>query len=328
MEGIMQVQQQAFLGIDVSKDKLDLCLIIGEKQRFKTVKNSQDGFDAIVEWCNEFCTDKPHICMEATSDYMEECAEMLHHNCFSISIINPLQSKSFGKCKMIREKTDKTDARMIAEFCKATNPPLWQPQPEEGRKLRDIVRNCDFLKMQHRQLLNKLGHRITDDVRRLLEEQIANLEATIAQLEKMAKELIDISKNMRDQMEKLTEISGIGKETAYQILANMPPVERFENAKQYAAFAGVTPSSFESGSSVRRRAHMSKAGVRSVRKTLYMAALTVKKHNKNFAPFVKKLEDRNKPAKVIVCAVMRKLVHIFFGMLKNGQHFDPNAAFA
>jgi transposase len=76
-------------------------------------------------------------------------------------------------------------------------------------------------------------------------------------------------------MTNLTEISGVGKETAYQILANMPPVERFDNAKQYAAFAGVTPSSFESGSSVIRCAHMSKAGVQSVRKTLYIAAIAV-----------------------------------------------------
>jgi transposase len=143
MEGIMQVQQ-AFLGIDVSKDKLDLCLIIGEKQYYKTVQNAQQGFEAIVKWCHMFGANNPHVCMEATSDYMEECAEMLQHNGFLVSIVNPLQPKSFGKCKMVREKTDKTDARVIAEFCKATNPPLWQPQPEEVRKLRDIVRNCDF----------------------------------------------------------------------------------------------------------------------------------------------------------------------------------------
>jgi transposase len=328
MEVVMQAQQQAFLGIDVSKCKLDLCLIIGEKQYCKTVQNTQDGVDAIVKWCSTFCTEKPHVCMEATSDYMEECAEMLHHNDFTISIVNPLQPKSFGKCQMVREKTDKTDARVIAEFCQATNPPHWQPQPEEERKLRDIVRNCDFLKKQRRQLLNKLGHRITEDVRRLLEEQIANLEATIAQLEHLAKELINHSQNLRDKMNNLTEISGVGQETAYQILVNMPPVERFDNAKQYAAFAGVTPSSFESGSSVHRQAHISKAGGQSVRKTLYMAAIAVKNHNKDFAQFVKRLERKNKPAKVIVCAVMRKLVHIFYGMLKNGQHFDPGAAFA
>jgi transposase len=268
MEGLMQVQQ-TFLGIDVSKNKLDLYLIIGEKQHCKTVKNSQDGFETIIKWCQSLGASQPHACMEATSDYMEACAEVLRSNGFLGSIVNPSQPKFFGRCRMVREKTDKTDARVIAEFCKATNPPLWQPQTEEERHLRDIIRNRDFLKKQHRQLLNKLDHRISDDVRKLLEEQVANIEASIAKLEQMANELTNSSEKLHSQVGIITEIVGVGKETAYQILANMPPVERFDSAKQYVAHAGTTPSSYESGSSVKRRAHLSKAGEPSVRKTVY-----------------------------------------------------------
>ncbi|MDR0739080.1 MAG: transposase [Oscillospiraceae bacterium] len=144
------------------------------------------------------------------------------------------------------------------------------------------------MKKQRRQLLNKLSHRISDDVRLLLEEQIVHLNATIEGLEQLAKELINNSPNLREKMANLVEIVGVGKETAYQILANVPPVERFNNVKQYAAFVGVTPSSFESGSSVHHKAHISKAGIQSVRKTVYTAAIAVKNHNKDFATFVKK----------------------------------------
>jgi transposase len=108
----------------------------------------------------------------------------------------------------------------------------------------------------------------------------------------------------------------------------MPSVERFDDARQYATFAGVTPTVFESGSSVRRKAHISKKGIPSVRKVLYMAAISVKNRNKDFADFVEKLQKRGKAPKVIICAIMRKLLHIFFGMLSSGAKFNANLAFS
>ena len=108
----------------------------------------------------------------------------------------------------------------------------------------------------------------------------------------------------------------------------MPDIDNFKSAKQYAAFVGVTTSHSLSGTSVNGGSHISKIGSRKLRKTLYMSALVVKNHNEHFKPFIKKLEKKGKSAKVIIVAIMRKLMHIFYGMLKNNSKFDENLAFS
>jgi hypothetical protein len=93
------------------------------------------------------------------------------------------------------------------------------------------------------------------------------------------------------------------------------------------SFAGVTPSHFQSGTSVKGKSHISRLGSSKIRKTLYMSALVVKNYNPHFADLVKKLEIRGKYAKIIIVAIMRKLMHIFFGILKNNSPFDESLAF-
>ena len=123
----------------------------------------------------------------------------------------------------------------------------------------------------------------------------------------------------------MTAIKGIGEKTAFAM--DMPDVSNFEKSGQFAAFVGVTPTHKESGTSVLGKSHISKIGTQSVRKVLYMSAINVKNHNPHFQKFVRKLQRKGKASKVIICAVMRKLLVIFFGMLKNSTDFDQNLAF-
>jgi transposase len=99
------------------------------------------------------------------------------------------------------------------------------------------------------------------------------------------------------------------------------------NGLQYAAFAGVTPSHIQSGTSVKGRSAISRLGSKKIRKALYMSAIVVKNHNEDFQVFVKRLVNKGKPPKVIIVAIMRKLLHIFFGMLKNNKSFNQKSAF-
>ena len=107
----------------------------------------------------------------------------------------------------------------------------------------------------------------------------------------------------------------------------MPDVSNFQKSGQFAAFAGVSPSHFQSGSSVQGKSHISRLGSRSIRKVLYMSALVVKNHNPHFQKFVRNLQKKGKAPKVIIVAIMRKLLCIFFGKLKNRSKFDPKLAF-
>jgi transposase len=140
--------------------------------------------------------------------------------------------------------------------------------------------------------------------------------------------MINTSKVFSEKAMRLCEIVGVGPKLTLAILSEMLDVSCFENAEQYAAFAGVTPCQFQSGTSVRRRPSMSRLGSRSIRKTLFMSALVVKNYNRYFANWIAKLEKKGKKPKVIIVAVMRKLLHIIYEMLKNNARFNPELAFA
>ncbi|WP_342272230.1 transposase [Candidatus Tisiphia endosymbiont of Parasteatoda lunata] len=119
-------------------------------------------------------------------------------------------------------------------------------------------------------------------------------------------------------------IPGIGKTTAVAILAEAPDLESFSNARQLAAYAGLTPKHKTSGTSVRGKTSISKIGSSNLRKALYFPAIVAKKHNPLFKEFTQKLSSKGKPAKVIIVAIMRKLLHIIFGVVKNKTSFNPN----
>lgn len=121
----------------------------------------------------------------------------------------------------------------------------------------------------------------------------------------------------------MTEIKGIGFQTASYIIAEMPSVENFENARQYAAFAGLTPLRQQSGSSINKKSRICKIGSKKIRSALYMPAIAAKNTNEHFSKFCYNLKQKGKSGKVIVVAVMRKILHIFFGILKHKTKFNP-----
>ena len=160
-----------------------------------------------------------------------------------------------------------------------------------------------------------------------IHDEIKFLKTQIDSLEKAAREIIESNDDLKSKFARITEIKGVGEKMALAILADMPDVKNFQKASQFAAFAGVTPSHFQSEMSVNGKSHISKFGSRNVRKALYMSALVAKNYNPHFQKFVCELQKRGKAPKVIIVAIMRKLLCILFGMLKNSSNFDPNLAF-
>ncbi|MDR2782209.1 MAG: transposase, partial [Holosporaceae bacterium] len=101
-----------------------------------------------IKWIEWKCHEKPRICMEATGTYMEKFAEFMHDHGFEVSIVNPMQIKSFAKSKLLRIKNDKSDSELIAQFCLAHIPRIWVPQRPELRRLREICRLIKSLKRE------------------------------------------------------------------------------------------------------------------------------------------------------------------------------------
>ncbi|MGH3627018.1 MAG: IS110 family transposase, partial [Sciscionella sp.] len=138
------------------------------------------------------------------------------------------------------------------------------------------------------------------------------------------KDHIDRHPDLKNKSELLRSIPGVGETTLASILAYLPDTSLFKSAKQVAAWIGLNPRQHQSGSSVRGRTFLAKTGHATLRKALYMPALVACRYNPVLKAFYERLVAAGKNRKAAVCAVMRKLVHMIFGVLKHQQPFNPN----
>ena len=319
---------QNVIGIDVSKKKLDVCALFDGKTRKKKVDNSVSGFKSLRDWIFKNNINNPHICMESTGCYSEDVAEFFHELEFKVSVVNPLQIKAFRNSKLIRQKTDTVDAQIIAEFCLQNAPAVWKPRSPEQKELHNLNVRISALKAELNRVSNALENQnLSKAILKSIHDEIKFLKKQIVLLEDESQKIINSNQNLKEQFDRITGIKGVGEKLALAIIADMPDVSNFQKSGQFAAFAGVSPSHFESGSSVHGKSHISRLGSKSLRKVLYMNALVVKNHNPHFRKFVQKLQKKGKAPKVIIVAIMRKLMSILFGMLKNSSDFDPKLAF-
>ena len=218
----------------------------------------------------------------------------------------------------------KQDSRIIALFCLQCRPDAWKPPSAAQRRLRALVRHRDDLLKTRTQLSNRLGDTSDSLVRESLETVLASVEEQIASVEAQLKQQLKDEGELGEQGALLTAIVGIGAITAYKLLAEFYDIDAYTSAKALAADAGVTPAQYESGTSVRRRARLSKVGKASVRAALYWPAITAMRRCEAFAAFAARLAARGKAKGVIIGAVMRKLLHVVYGVLKHKTPFDPS----
>lgn len=310
------------LGIDVAKVKLDIALRLPNgKMRSKVVDNTPEGFAALSLWLNKLGVTEVHACMEATGTYWEAAAEYLSDLRHTVSVVNPAQIKAFGAARLIRTKTDKVDARLIAEFCFSQRPSAWQAPPPAIRELRALVARrsaLDAMRIQENNRLLVARASLQTGIKAHLEY----LEKAIAEIDVTIRCKIDNDQNLNSQRELLDTIPGLGPKTIPILLSYYGGPLRFDKAKQAAAFAGLDPSHHESGSSVRAKPKFSKVGHAALRKALYMPAMVTVTKTRWGIQFRDRLAATGKPPMVIIGAMMRKLIHVAYGVLKSGLPFN------
>lgn len=316
--------RQAIVGIDVAKAKLDVALKQpAGKWRTKVVANSPAGFEELRAWLAKHGVTCAHVCMEATGVYWEGVAEDLADHGFAVSVINPAQIKAFGGASGVRSKTDAVDAKLIAEFCASQAPALWQPASKNVRRLRALVGRREALVELRTQELNRLEVAATDAVRRSIEQLLATLDQQIAEIERQIAKDVDDDPTLRQQRDLLASIPGVGDKTIATILSHYGGELRFEKTRQAIAFAGLDTQLHESGSSVRGKPRMSKKGHSHIRRALYMPAVVAMTRTAWGRTFANRLLAAGKPKKLVLGALMRKLVAIAYGVLKSGTPFNP-----
>ncbi len=312
------------LGIDISKAKFDVALMVaGKIKKTHVFENTPDGFKALSNWLLKQGFTTVAACMEATGCYGDALATYLYDQGFIVSVVNPAQIKSFSGAQLKRAKTDKADAKLIAEFYQKVCPGHWTPPPLHVRELQALVQRLSSLVQIEGQEQNRMDT-ATAVIRPSIATVLATIKAEIKSVEALIHGHIDRHSDLKDQSGLLESIPGIGKATIARLLAFIGDVQRFEHAKALAAFVGLNPTVHQSGSSVRGKPHLSKKGNSLLRRALYMPAIVARRYNPVIKEFADRLKKAGKPNMVIIGAVMRKLIHIVYGVLKSGRPFDPS----
>jgi transposase len=314
------------LGIDISKKKMDMLLVLNTKPIKKIFENTPKGFKLLVGWLKSLHVGRDvHICLEATGPYSEPVAEFLFEKGYRVSMVNPKTVHDFGKAQLRRNKTDPADARLIADFCLAMKPEPWHPLPPEMKQLQDFTRRIESLDRILLAERNRLKESAPRSVKPSLKRMIRSIEKEIAEVKKLIKEHIDNNPHLKEQSDLLRSVPGIGEKTAHLLLGELE-FSAFPSARSVAAYVGLTPRKDQSGSSL-NKTRLSKLGSGRLRKALYFPAISAIKHNEIIKSFAGRLSRNGKKPMEVVCAAMHKLLHIAFGVLKHRRPFDPNLAF-
>lgn len=315
----------ACVGIDVAKASLRIALVGPRTPRCITITNTPAGHLELVNWLNKQHLTIVRVCLEATGSYGDDVAQTLHDASFCVCVVNPARIAAYAKSRLSRNKTDAADAVVIAQFAQSEQPAAWIPLAPAERALRALVRYLDVLHSQRQAEVNRMELAgqpsvIVD----ALQTHITFLDEQIAALQAQIRDHIDQHPKLKEEHELLDSIVGIGTQTATYLLAEAGSLRRYQSGNALAAYAGLTPYQYTSGTSVHRRSRLSKLGNAALRKALYMPALVARKHNPVLKVFADRLQQRGLAPKAVIGAVMRKLLVLAYGVVKSGKAFDPN----
>ena len=315
------------VGIDVSKAKLDVALLVANgKFRSKVFANNLSGFKSLLQWLNTHLPeghDGVHACMEATGSYHEELALFLHDQRVGVSVVNPLLVKRFAEINRLRNKTDDGDAKCLARFCEVHRPELWEAPTPGVRALQALVARLDTLQQMRQAECNRLdvAHQsVGESVRNL----IGDLDDEIERVRKLIGSTIDEDPDLKRRDELLQTVPGLGDKTIPKLLAYIGRPERFNSVKALIAYASLAPLIRQSGTSLNKHRGTHPMGHKVLKRALYFPAMVAGKHNPLVAKFWAKLKAQNKPGKLIVEACMHKLLAIAYGVLRSGKPFNAD----
>ena len=320
-----------YLGIDVAKAKLD-CMLFDPsngKQKSKSIANTPAGFVQLLEWLEKNKTARLHVVMEPTGMYHEGAALALSDAGLVVSLVNPAQLRAFAQGLGVKTKTDKADSAVLARYGATQNPAPWQPPSPSARRLKALLSRRDAVaddlqRERNRQEANNFSS-TPEAVGESIAQSIAFLEAELKRLEKMIAAHIDDDPDLRNKKDLLETIPGVGPRVSGHMTALFAG-RTFERAEQLAAYLGLVPVQWESGSSVRGRPHMSKAGPAYLRKVLYMPAVVARRCNPHIKALNERLLAKGKSKMAAIGAAMRKLAHLCFGVIHTGKPYDPKFA--
>jgi transposase len=329
MIGRKERKMAAIMGIDMGKDQFVVVLLRpGHEAERATFDNHRAGFQTLQRFLKKRRVRALHACMEATGRYYEALADFLDEAGWTVSVVNPARIKAYAEAQLSRNKTDALDAALIADFCRTQQPPRWTPPPAAWRHLQLLVRHLEDLQADEQRQRNRrhaLQHAAQANplVLSNLEAQLNLLHTQIEQVKRAMAQHINQHPDLKRDKDLLASIPGIGELTASKLLAEFRAIHDFDDVRQLVAFAGLNPHQHQSGNSARGYTPISKQGRATIRATLFLPAIVAKNRYPCLQPLVERWRQHGLCEMEIVVAMMRKLLHFSFGVLRSGQPFDP-----
>ena len=323
-----------YIGIDVSKEKLDCCWLRDpEKNKIKTkvFKNHHADHDALGRWILSQTAAAPEdvgVIIEATGIYHESLAYALYEQGLQVSVVNPARPHEFAKSLGNTHKTDAKDSVILAKYGHRMTPELWQPEPVEARELKALIARLHALEadlQRENNRLEKAGFsRTSERVIESLTLMIERLEAEKNRLEQDIDDHIDRHPQLKKDRALMESIPGVG-EVVSRLMLSVLHSRPFSCAGQLSAYLGLIPRIQESGT-WKGRSRLSKQGPAKIRAKLYMPAVVSIQHNPDIRAQYERLLKNGKSKMQAVGAAMRKLVQICFGVVKHQSEYRPQVA--
>lgn len=315
-----------FVGIDISKLTFDYAFKIKDIWYQGNFENTPKGFKKLLKLLKEF--NDVQIVMEASGPYYLPLAIWFYELNYEIIVANPLVIKRFSQMLLIRAKTDKKDAQIIAKWAGIQSDyKTWQPPSDLNQALQQSHTATELINKQLTQTKNQLKAfeatgLLSKDLKKSIKGRIRMLEKELLNLEKQMKESVDQAhKNL---MNNLLSIPGIGNKTAMMLIVITDGFRKFVHYKQLIAYVGFSPRIYESGTSVKGKGHICKMGKSQIRKLLYLCAWSAKRCNNGCIQMYERLKAKGKAERVIKVAIANKLLKQAFAIAKSGKEYDEN----
>lgn len=320
------------IGIDVSKDKLDVLWLRDKETRkvkTKAFMNRPEDHQKIVAWVlknTQAALSDIQFVMEATGVYHEALAYALHEQQAQVFVINPARTKAHAKSLGIHTKTDKTDSYVIAHYGASMQMQPWVPERPEIRELKALIARYQAVDKDLQRETNRLEKAQITQASEVVSDSIQAMIKILQQQKKALQSRIDQHidghPDLKNNRRLLESIPGVGAVISMLMLAVIGS-RQFVSARQCAAFLGLNPVQNDSGSSVHKPPRLSKMGDAKVRAKLYMAAVVAVQHNPDIRQQYERLLKNGKSKMSALGAAMRKLVQICFGVLKHQSEYRP-----
>jgi transposase len=313
-----ETKAKSNVGIDVSKDWLDVHVLPADERL--RVPNTCQGIRQLKRWLARF--DLALVVVEATGKWHRHVQRSLAASALPVAVIDPFRLRMFAKAQGILAKTDRLDARVLAQFAAVMAPPVRAPQPQSLEELRELAVARASAVEQQTALKNQRSAATVKFLQRQLDRRIERGDQDIAALDAAILKRIKADDSLARRYAILTSIAGIGFVAAATLLASLPELGG-STVKQIAMLAGLAPIADQSGK--RDGARVVWGGRANVRRILYLAALAATRFNADMKAFYQRMTAAGKPPKLALIAVARKLAVLANTLITQDRMWLPHA---